>query len=80
MSKDTKGVTYHLYIRSNLRVAQNGTFLTKPVYLEGGTMVPTRGKISDFKLSESPKKKKSSGPFVLSREHMLILITYIINC
>ena len=40
-----------------LRVAQNGRFLSKSVYVKGGTMVPTRGKILDFKISESPKNK-----------------------
>ena len=53
-----RGIWIGLYfVRSNLLVAQNGRFLAKSVYLEGGTMVPTRGKILDFKLSEIAKNK-----------------------
>ena len=43
----------------NPRVAQNERFIMKPVYLGGSTMVPTRGKILNFRLSESLKNKLS---------------------
>ena len=38
---------------SNLRVAQNGRFLKKPLYLTGGTMVPVEGR---FRALWKPKK------------------------
>ena len=34
-------------ICSNLRVAQNGMFLKKPLYLRGGTLVPSEGRFSN---------------------------------
>ena len=46
-----------IHIRSNLPVAQNGRFLTKPVYLWGATMVLTRDNILDFRVSKIPKNK-----------------------
>ena len=41
-------------IRFNLRVGQNGRFKMDPVYLGGGTLVSTGGKISGFRLSKCP--------------------------
>ena len=47
------------FIRSNFQVARKGRFVTKPKYLGDGTMVPTRGKILDFRFPESPKNELS---------------------
>ena len=43
---------------SMLPLAQKGRFVMKPVFLGGGTMVPT-GNISDFRLFESSKNELS---------------------
>ena len=44
-------------IRSDHLVAQNGRFITKPLYLGGGTMAPTVGIIFNFRLCESLKNE-----------------------
>ena len=46
------GFKYAIFIRSNLRVAQNGRFVIKLVYPGGRTTV---AKIVDFGLSENLK-------------------------
>ena len=49
------------FIRSNLRVAQNGRFVVNPIYLGGGNMV---AKMLEFRLSEN-LTMPSSGSFAL---------------
>ena len=42
---------YRYYIRSNIRVDQNGRFIKKPVYLGGDTIVPTGGPSKVLKMN-----------------------------
>lgn len=46
-------------ICSNLCIARNGRFVMKPLFLVGGTMVSTEGKILDFRFSENSKNELS---------------------